>query len=195
MMRELDRQAILVAVSKGRIDDAVRLLVNLRPLSDRAAMVSDIATRIGPGLKRAVALGYLEQLAAMLDLPAKAADQSQMNARLQLAHAFARYDMARAFDIIDPLVDQFNELAAAAVIMNGFGQKYYEDGELVMNNGNSMSDVSTRLGNSLAVLGIANFDRARTAADRIRPTEIRLSTYLLIAQRAIQDTRGGVLDF
>jgi hypothetical protein len=96
--------------------------------------------------------------------------------------------------MIDPLLDQFNELAAAAIVMNGFGQTYYEDGELIM-NGNPMADVATRLGNSLAVLGISNFDRARTAADRIRPNEIRLSTYLLMAQRAIQDTRGGVLDF
>jgi hypothetical protein len=195
MMRELDRQAIYAAVNKGRIDDAIRLLANVRPLNDRAGILADIATRIGPGLKRAAALGYLEQLAAMLDLSGKAADQSQMNARLQMAHAFARYDMARAFDMIDPLLDQFNDLAAAAMIMSGFGQKYYEDGELIMNNGNSMADVANRLGNSLAVLGIANFDRAKTAADRIRPAEVRLSTYLLIAQRAVQETRGGVLDF
>jgi hypothetical protein len=194
MMRELDRQAIDAAVNKGRMDDAVRLLANVRPLNARAGIVAEIATRIGPGLKRAAALAYLEQLGAMLDLSSKAADQTQMNARLRLAYAFARYDLARAFDMIDPLLDQFNELAAAAIVMNGFGQTYYEDGELIM-NGNPMADVATRLGNSLAVLGISNFDRARTAADRIRPNEIRLSTYLLMAQRAIQDTRGGVLDF
>jgi hypothetical protein len=194
MMRELDRQAIYAAINKGRIDDAVRLLANVRPLNARAGIVAEIATRIGPGLKRSAALGYLEQLSVMLDLSSKAADQTQMNARLQLAHAFARYDLVRAFDMIDPLLDQFNELAAAAIVMNGFGQKYYEDGELLMNN-TPIADVADRLGNSLAVLGIANFDRARTAADRIRPTEIRLSTYLLMAQRAVQDTRGGVLDF
>jgi len=195
MMRELDRQAVWAAVNKGRMDDAVRLLANLRPLSDRAAMVADIATRIGPGLKRAVALGYLEQLSAMLDPSGKAADQMQMNARLQLAHAFARYDGDRAFGMIDPLLEQFNELAAAAMVMNGFGQKYYEDGELIMNNGNQMADLANRLGGSLAIMGIANFDRAKSAADRIRPAEIRLLTYLIIAQRAVQDTRGGVLDY
>ena len=195
MMRELDRQAIYAAVNKGRIDDGIRLLANLHPLSDRAALVADIATRIGPGLKRAVALGYLEQLSAMLDPAGKAADQQQMIARLQLARAFGRYDMNRAFDLIDPLLEQLNELAAAAMVMNGFGQKYYEDGELIMNNGNQIADLTNRLGGSLAVLGIANFDRAKSTADRIRPNEIRLLTYLIIAQRAVQDTRGGVLDY
>ena len=195
MMRELDRQAIYAAVNKGRLDDAIRLLTNFRPLSDRAALVADIATRIGPGLKRAVALGYLEQLSAMLDPAGKAADQQQMIARLQLARAFARYDMNRAFDLTDPLLEQLNELAAAAMVMNGFGQKYYEDGELIMNNGNQIADLTNRLGGSLAILGIANFDRAKSAADRIRPNEIRLLIYLIIAQRAVQDTRGGVLDY
>ena len=190
MMRELDRQAIYAAVNKGRIDDAVRLLANIRPVSARAALLADIATRIGPGLKRAVALGYLEQLSAMLDLSGKAADQPQMNARLQLAHAFARFDMNRAFDMIGPLLEQFNELAAAALVMNGFGQNYYEDGELIMNNGNQMADLANRLGGSLASLGIVNFDRAKTAADRIQPAEVRMSTYLIMAQRAVQDTRG-----
>ena len=96
--------------------------------------------------------------------------------------------------MIDPLLEQFNDLAAAAMVMNGFGQKYYEDGELIMNNGNQIADLANRLGGSLAILGIANFDRAKSAADRIRPAEIRLLTYLIIVQRAVQDTRGGVLD-
>jgi hypothetical protein len=195
MMRELDRQAIYAAINKGRIDDAVRLLTNVRPLNDRASLAGEIAGRVGPGLKRAVALGYLEQLGAMLDLSGRATDQTQMNARLQLAHAFVRYDVNRSFDMIDPLLDQLNDLAAAAIVMDGFGQRYYEDGELIMSNGNPMIDVANRLSGSLAVLGIVNFDRAKTAADRIRPSEIRLSTYLLIAQRAVEDTRGGVLDY
>jgi hypothetical protein len=195
MMRELDRQAIYAAINKGRIEEAVRLLTNVRPLNDRASLAGEIAGRVGPGLKRAVALGYLEQLGAMLDLSGRPTDQTQMNARLQLAHAFVRYDVNRSFDMIDPLLDQFNDLAAAAIVMNGFGQRYYEDGELIMSNGNPMIDVANRLSGSLAVLGIVNFDRAKTAADRIRPPEIRLSTYLLIAQRAVEDTRGGVLDY
>jgi hypothetical protein len=193
-MRNLDRQAIYVAVGKGRIDEAVRILTNLRPVTSRAQIIGEIVTRVGPGLKRAVAMGYLDQLGAMLD-NGKATDQAQMFARLQLARAFSRYDLARAFDLMEPLLDQFNELASAAVTMNGFNQVFYRDGELIMNNGNSIANLANQMSNSLAGLALMNFDRARSAADRVAALDIRLSAYLIIAQLAIRDTRGGVVDF
>jgi hypothetical protein len=193
-MRNLDRQAIEVAVSKGRIDEAVRILTNLRPATNRAQIIGEIVTRIGPGLKRAMAIGYLDQLAAMLDT-GKATDQSQMFARLQLARAYSRYDVARAFDLMEPLLEQFNELASAAVTMNGFNQFYYRDGELITNNGNSIANLANQMSTSLAGLALMNFDRAKSTADRVGALDIRLLAYLTIAQQATRDTRGGVADF
>ena len=193
-MRNFDRQAIYAAINKRRIDDAVRLLTNLRPATDRVQIIGEIVTRIGPGLKRAMAIGYLEQLGAML-ATGKAADQQEMFARLQLARAFSRYDLARAFDLIDPLLDQFNELSSAAVIMNGFNERYYRDGELITNNGNALANMANQMSTSLAGLALMNFDRAKSEADRVTAIDVRLLAYLTIAQQAIRDTRGGVVDF
>jgi hypothetical protein len=194
MMRNLDRQAIFAAVTKGRIDEAVRLLTNLRPVTNRAQIIGEIVGRVGPGLKRAMALGYLDQLAAMLDT-GKAVDQAQMFARLQLARAYSRYDVARAFDLMGPLLDQFNELASAAVTMNGFNQLYYRDGELITNNGNAVANLANQMSNSLAGLALMNFERAKSSADRVGALDIRLLAYLTIAQQALRDIRGGVSDF
>ena len=193
-MRNIDRQAVFAAVDKGRIDEAVRILTNLRPMNDRVQIIGEIVTRIGPGLKRAMAIGYLEQLGAMLDT-GKAADQQHMYARLQLARAFSHYDVARAFDLIDPLLDQFNELSTAALVMNGFNERYYRDGELITNNGNSLANMANQMSTSLAGLALMNFDRAKSEADRVSALDIRLLAYLIIAQQAIRDTRGGVVDF
>jgi hypothetical protein len=38
-------------------------------------------------------------------------------------------------------------------------------------------------------LAIANFERAKTAADRIHPTDARVHTYLTIAQETIEIVR------
>jgi hypothetical protein len=194
-LRNLDQQAIYVAMSKGKVDDAIRLLSNFRPASERANMVGQFVTRIGPGLKRAAALVYLEQVRAMLDPSVRATDQTQMYALLQLARAFSRYDADRAFDIVDPLLEQFNDLSAAAITMNGFGSRYYRDGELIVNNGNPVGETANRLAASLAAFGLVNFDRSKALADRIHPIEVRLLVYLTMAQLAVQDTRGGVIDF
>lgn len=193
-MRNFERQAVYVAINKGRIDEAVRILTNLRPVNDRVQIIGEVVTRIGPGLKRAMAIGYLEQLGALLDT-GKAADQQHMFARLQLARAFSRYDLARAFDLIDPLLDQFNELSSAALIMNGFNERYYRDGELITNNGNALANLANQMSTSLAGLALMNFDRAKSDADRVGPLDIRLLAYLTIAQQATRDTRGGVVDF
>ena len=50
-----------------------------------------------------------------------------MEALLQLAAAFSGTTQA-GFEILDPLVDQYNDLAEAARTMNGFGIHYYVDG-------------------------------------------------------------------
>jgi hypothetical protein len=62
-----------------------------------------------------------------------------MNALLEIARAFSRYDSKRAFEILDPLIDQFNELAAAARTLEGFGSEAFENGELSFYNGGSLS--------------------------------------------------------
>jgi hypothetical protein len=194
-LQTLERQAIFNLIGQGKVDEALRLLTNFRPTNERAALIGQIVNRIGPGLKRAAALGYLEQVRALLDPSPKAEDQAQMDGRLQLARALARYEPARAFDIVDPLVEQFNELCAAAAVMNGFGQKYYDDGELIRNNGNNINEIVNRLAPCLAGLAMVNFDRAKTSADRIRPIDIRVHVYMTMAQIMVQDTRGGVVDY
>jgi hypothetical protein len=45
------------------------------------------------------------------------------------------------FQIIEPIIDQFNDMGAAAVAKQ-FGQRYFQDGELVLLNGNPLSNTA-----------------------------------------------------
>ena len=119
---------------------------------------------------------------------ARAEDQQQMSALFGLARAFSRYDSNRAFGVVEPLIDQLNELSASASVLNGFGQKYYEDGDLIVDNGNPVGNAANELANTLGSLALTDFERAKAAADQIRPADIRVRAYMAIAEQAIQSS-------
>ena len=185
-LNNFDRQEIFVAISKGKIEEALRLIGAVRTPKERASYLMEMANRIGPGQKRANAINLLEQARALLGSSSRAEDQEQMNALFEIARAFSKYDLKRSFEILDPLIDQFNDICGAARTMEGFGQENYQDDELNMQTGGSVPQVAQRLSTLLGTLAVTNFDRAKAASDRINLPEVRLRIYLDIAQQTIQ---------
>ncbi len=184
-LRNLDRQVVYNAINQGKLDDALRTLIDFQPASERAQMLNQFLNRIGSGVKKATAITYLDQIRTMLGAR-RDEDQQQMMASFALARAFPRYDPNRAFAILEPLIDQFNDISAAAVVLDGFFQKYYEDREVILDNGNSVGALANELTTTLGNLAQTDFDRAKSLADAIHPTDIRLRVYLAIAEHAIQ---------
>jgi len=184
-LMNIDQQEISRAAGKGKIEEALRIISGFRTPRERAVHVTQIATQIGPGQKRANAINLLEQARSLLGPSVQAQDQDQMNALIEIARAFAKYDPKRSFEILDPLVDQINELCAAARTLNGFGQESYQDEELDLQNGN-VGQLATRVANALGTLALVNFERSKASSDRLRLPEVRLRAYLEIAQQTIQ---------
>jgi hypothetical protein len=185
-LMNVDLQEIYQFMARGKIDDALRTINGFKTPRERANLLGQIARQIGPGQKRAAAVSFLEQARAMLSPGGQAQDQEQMNALLELARAFARYDAKRAFEIAEPLVDQTNDICAAARTLEGFGPEYYQNDELDLQNGNSVANVVTQISGALGTLAITNFERAKSTADRLRQPEVRLRAYLDIVQQTIQ---------
>jgi hypothetical protein len=91
------------------------------------------------------------------------------------------------------LIEQFNTISEAAITMNGFGQRFYDQGEVIMTNGNTVAEMSNRLATTIGALAMADFERARQATDRIHPLGPRINTYLTIAQQAIEAAQRNSL--
>lgn len=187
-LMNIDQQEIYRALSKGKPDDALRIVSGFRNPRERAAQLTQIANRLGPGQKRAIAISLLEQAKAMLGSSLQAPDQEHMNASLEIARVFARYDSKRSFEIVEPLVDQVNEICTAARTMEGFGNENFDDEELNLQNGSAVAQAVTRMSQVLGTLSVINFDRAKAGADRLRLPEVRLKAYLDIAQQSIVGT-------
>jgi len=182
----IDQQEFGRAVSKGKVEEALRLIANFKSPRDRAIQIMQIVNQLGPGQKRATAIALLEQAKSLLGAPAQAQDQYQMSALVEIARAFAKYDAKRSFEILDPLVDQVNDLCAAARTLEGFGQEYYDEDELSLQNGNSVAQVVMQMSTAIGSLAVVNFERARATSDRLTLPEVRLRFYLEIGQQTIQ---------
>ena len=185
----IETQEMYRAVSKGKLEDALRSIANMSNPQERAQVLVQMAGQIGPGYKRSAAILFLDQARALLSSSPQAQDQIQMQALCEIAKAYSRYDSRRAFEIVDPLVDQFNDLSAAAKTLEGFGGEFYEQEELNLQNGNVIANVATQLSATVGTLGLTNFDRAKATADRVTLPEVRLRFYLDIALISIQNAR------
>jgi hypothetical protein len=185
LLMNIDQQEIYRALGKGKVDEALRIISGFRIPRERAAQLAQIANQIGPGQKRANAINLLEQARAMLGPSLQAPDQDHMNALLEIARAFDRYDSKRSFEIVDPLIDQINEICTAARTMEGFGAQNFDDEELNLQNGGSVAQAVNRMSQALGTLAVTNFERAKADADRLRLPEVRLKAYLDIAQHSI----------
>ena len=185
-LANIDQQEIFRLMGKGKVDEALRIISGFRIPGERAFLIAQIAPQIGPGQKRANAINLLEQARSLLGSSLQAQDQEHMQALIEIARAFGKYDVKRSFEILDPLIDQVNDLCTAARTLEGFGQENYDDEEMNMENGNSVSQMAVRVANALGTLALVNFERARGASDRLRLPEVRLKAYLEIAQQTVQ---------
>jgi hypothetical protein len=161
----LQQQEVNSAADKGRYEEALRLLSKFRPSAERDSLVTQVLDQMSPRVKKQLALQYLAQGKNIISTSARAEDQEQMNNLLALAGVFARYDVNQAFEIVEPLLEQFNEVSAAAVTMNGFDRDYYREGELVGSNENPVSQLANQFSDTLATLAMFDFDRAKIAAE------------------------------
>jgi hypothetical protein len=184
-LRNLDHQAVYNAIANNRIEEALRELNHFQTPNERAMMLIQIVNQAAAVQKRDAVLALLAQAREMIGVAGKAEDQDQMNLLFEIARAYTRFEPKSAFEILEPIADQLNEMSAAAGPLNGFGQQYFREGELMMQNGNSLGNIAGQLIHTIGTLGAVDFDRAKAVADRIQRPEVRLTAYLAIAQHTI----------
>ncbi len=188
-LANIQQQEMNRIINTGKVDDALRAVAAYRNPHDRAAHLTQIVNQIGQGQKRASAINFLEQARSMLGPSVQAQDENHMQALFEIARVYSRYDSKRSFEIIEPLIDQLNDLCAAMRTLDGFGAEGYEDDELNLRSGQPVANVAAQLSRVLGSLALVNFEGAKTEAERIRLPEVRLRAYLEIAQQTIQGVK------
>jgi hypothetical protein len=186
LLAELERQTSVSAAEQGKMDQVRKTLASLRTNEERALTLVKIATVLMAKGEKKPARQLLEEAQGMVSYRAK--NVKQLGAQLMVAQAYINVDPERSLAMLEPIVDQLNELLAAAVTLGGFimGEEVMRDDEIRLEVLNSiLPGLSGQYAPDLSALASFNFDRTRALADRFQRDEVRIMARLLVVQSVL----------
>jgi len=177
---QLARQGYHRAIEQKKVAEA-RALASRLPIEEQVSLLTQMANSTAAEGDKVAAIQLLAEAQALL--PIRATSYSLLQAQIMIAGAYEQLDPSRSAPIVERVIDQTNDLAAAALVLNGFDVSgYFRDGEFVINNGNPLNQIAESCGRELGAVARGDLDRARVAAERFQRPEMRLMALMQIAQ-------------
>ncbi len=179
--RSMDQQAQWQAAQSGGYAEARQMAARLSLVEDRVNALLQIAGVAAAANDAQTARQVVEDARSVVE--AQTRGQQQFNYRLQIADAYARINVGAAFELVESSIGRLDELMDAAVVLDGFGQESFREGELRQQaqGGYVWHDLINRCAQTLAVLAVSDFDRAGAAAGKFRRTDTRTAAQLMLA--------------
>jgi hypothetical protein len=192
MLQDLDRVSLWQALREEKMAEVRQMLSRLKDREQRASVLAQMAFLAATKKDKKLALQLLEEARPLISLKPKT--DIQLYTLLQVVRVYALVGPARAFEMIESLIDQANDLLSAASVLSGFflPSGVFRKGEMVLPPGYSNVSVRFRqFGKELAALALLNFERTKAAADKLQRNEARIMARLLIAQGVLSEQLGS----
>jgi len=179
----IDVRLMADKIETARIEEIRQAVSNVGNDNQRIAVLLQLANaaqKKNPKLTRQLIDDALRLVAR------PATDYAQMEAQVSVVHSLATLDPARSFQILEPGIQQLNELLAAATVLNGFEVNVFRDGELPLQPSSGLGNMVNRYAQELAVLARTDFERTQTLVNRFQLPEPRIQARLAIAQSLLR---------
>ncbi len=182
MKANVDRQAFYRAREQKKLGEAHTLISRLASIEDQVSFLTQLAASSELEGDKPAALQLLAEAEALLG--DRAQGYGQLEAKMQIAKGYQQLDTGKSIAIVERVIDQINELSAAALVLNGFDvQGYFRNGEFIITNGgNPLNMMAQQCGRELGSSARDDLDGARAAAERFQRREMRVIALLQIAQ-------------
>lgn len=169
----LNSQHANYLMNQGRFPEAEALIDEFLEPTRFYSLISlaDAAFSRSQAENKTFSLRVLEKARAALS--PRPENSNEMQQMLRLISAYVRIEPTEAFNLLDGLMQQFNELMEAAVVVNGFQAGHnVRNGEMLLNSG---SPAGIHLDSSL-FRGLAqkDFDRTNALIGTFSRREVRL---------------------
>ena len=192
----LDENQIGWATYKGDIETLQKLLPLITVKTQRAEAMANIAMLLEKKGEHAEAAKMVDDAMALVKVDI--GSEKQSNALMSVLLAYSLIDPAKAFAIIEPIIDRANDDISRLLLLDRIVKSgAVRNGEIVMQEpgGGSFDFAILKFGPGVVALANADFNRTKAAADRFGRNELRIMARLMIAQALLLDkaqTTGNV---
>jgi hypothetical protein len=187
LLDALDAEQIDYAVNQGSAEELRKLLPGVRLKEQRARAMAEIAIVLEKKGNHDEALKLLDEAQTMIKTDLNS--ETQTNALLTLVVGYALVEPAKAFAIVERVIDRANDEIAKALLLDKIARSgAVKKGEIKLQQYGMMPvDFAVfKYGKGVAALANADFDRTKAAADRFQKNELRLMVRLLLAQALLR---------
>jgi hypothetical protein len=179
--RGMEQQAHWSVAQQGGYAEARQLAARLPVVEDRLNAFIQISGAAAASNDTQTARQLLEDARAIVE--GQTRGHQQFYYRLQVADAYARFDAGAAFELVEFSIGRLDELMDAAVVLDGFGQESFREGELKpqAQGGHVWHELINRCAQTLSVLAPSDFERAGANAGKFRRADARSAAQLTLA--------------
>lgn len=188
MLALVEQAEVTRAVEKGDTEGARGVVSRIKSKERRARALAELAVSFALKGDKKAATQLLEEARGLVDRQPD--NEKEIEALLEVARGYALVEPARTFELIDPLIDQANDMLTAAALLEKFGQGggIFRKGEMILVQGLSeLGGAHARYVKALSELARVDFDRTKAAADRFNRDEVRLVARMIVARSVLSD--------
>jgi hypothetical protein len=187
----LDSLVAQKAVKDGKFDEARKTIGRITNKSAQIEQLVLLARSFhakNTKEDREAAAGLMDEAARLIyDVPQS---EEETNALLSLVAGYAVVEPNRAFLLLDPLVEQANEVMQATAVLSKYNKRdiRFRSGEMsyVFGTGRAQSSLG-RFRRELNLLATADFERTRNLTDRFTRQDMQILARLTLAQSILQE--------
>jgi hypothetical protein len=184
----LDANQIGWAVNRGDIEELQKLLPLIKAKEQRAEAMAAIAMALEKKGEHQEAARMVDDALALVKVDL--ASEAQSNALMAVVLAYSLIDPARAFAIVEPIIDRMNDDVSRLLLLDRVVRSgAVKNGEIIMQQPGviSLDFAIFKFGQGVVAMANADFNRTKATADRFQRNELRIMARLLIAQSLLRN--------
>ncbi len=192
LLKQIDQMELQRRIASKQLKEARAALDRLTVPTERLTALAQLATAFAEAKEIASARELLKEAEGLTDTRPRSMEA--IGARLMLARAYALVEPERTFQLIEPLIDQANEMLQAASVLSGFmpGGESFRDDEFILRANHQAGGIVSQYLDQLAILARTDFARTVKLTDRFTRPEMQTMARLLIAQSVLAERPRGM---